>query len=80
MIKKFKQKKLKDLFENGKSAKIGNNLHKRILLILDILHGACVPEDANFPGSKFHELKGNLKGFYSVSASGNWRIIFRFEN
>jgi len=47
---------------------------------LDILHGACVPEDANFPGSRFHELKGDLKGFYSVSVSGNWRIIFRFEN
>jgi len=80
VIKKFKQKKLKDLFENGKSAKIGKNLQDRILLILDILHGACTPEDANFPGSRFHGLKGDLKGFYSVSVSGNWRIIFRFEN
>ncbi len=64
MIKKFKQKKLKDLFENGKSPKIGKNLHKRILLILDILHGAYIPEDVNFPGSKFHGLKGDRKGFY----------------
>ncbi len=80
MIKKFKQKKLKDLFDTGKSAKIGQTLHRRILLILDILHGACTPEDTNFPGSRFHELKGSLKSFYSVSVSGNWQIIFRFES
>lgn len=24
-------------------------------------------------------LKGDLKGFWSVSVSGNWRIVFRFE-
>lgn len=33
----------------------------------------------NFPGSNFHPLKGNLKGFYSVHVNGNWAIIFRFE-
>jgi len=25
-------------------------------------------------------LKGELKGFWSVTVSGNWRVIFRFEN
>jgi proteic killer suppression protein len=25
-------------------------------------------------------ITGDLKGFWSVSVSGNWRIIFRFEN
>ena len=24
-------------------------------------------------------LKGNLKGFWSISVSGNWRIVFRFD-
>ena len=24
-------------------------------------------------------LKGDLKGFWSVSVSGNWRVVFRFE-
>ena len=32
-----------------------------------------------FPGWKLHPLKGDLKGFWSVSVSGNWRVIFRFE-
>jgi len=25
-------------------------------------------------------MKGDLRGFWSVKVSGNWRIIFRFEN
>jgi proteic killer suppression protein len=33
----------------------------------------------NQAGYYFHALKGDLKGFYSVRVSGNWRIIFRFE-
>lgn len=33
----------------------------------------------NQVGYDFHALKGDLKGFYAVKVSGNWRIIFRFE-
>jgi proteic killer suppression protein len=28
---------------------------------------------------RLHPLSGNLSGLWSVSVSGNWRIIFRFE-
>jgi len=30
-------------------------------------------------GFGLHPLKGNLQGFWAVSASGAWRIIFRFD-
>lgn len=33
----------------------------------------------NFPGSGLHLLKGEYAGFWSVKVSGNYRIIFRFE-
>jgi proteic killer suppression protein len=26
-----------------------------------------------------HRRKGDLKGHWSMSVSGNWRLIFRFE-
>ncbi len=29
---------------------------------------------------RIHPLKGNLKGFWSLDVSGNWRIIFKFNN
>lgn len=34
----------------------------------------------NIPGYKLHKLSGDMKGFWSVTVSGNWRITFRFEN
>jgi len=34
----------------------------------------------DFAGSFLHPLKGPLKGFWAVRVSGNWRIVFRFEN
>lgn len=34
----------------------------------------------DFPGAGLHPLKGDKKEFWSVSISGNWRLIFRFEN
>jgi len=34
----------------------------------------------NLPGLGLHPLKGSLKGFWAVMVSGNWRVIFRFEN
>jgi proteic killer suppression protein len=31
------------------------------------------------PGYKFHALKGDRKGEFAVSISGNWRITFEFD-
>ncbi|HDO34344.1 MAG TPA: hypothetical protein ENH08_04405 [Chromatiales bacterium] len=33
----------------------------------------------DLPGFRLHPLKGELKGHYAVSVSGNWRVTFRFE-
>ena len=30
-------------------------------------------------GYALHPLKGDLKGFWSVKVTGNWRVIFRFD-
>lgn len=32
-----------------------------------------------FPGWKLHPLKGNLEGCWSLTVSGNWRLIFLFD-
>ena len=49
-------------------------------LILTKLNIMNIIADMNYPGSGLHTLKGHLKRFFSVSVSGNWRIIFRFED
>ena len=51
-------------------------------IIDDILARLNVAEDVramNIPGWNLHQLTGELKGFWSVKVTRNWRIIFRFE-
>ncbi|MBI3393080.1 MAG: type II toxin-antitoxin system RelE/ParE family toxin [Nitrospirae bacterium] len=31
------------------------------------------------PGWKLHPLRGGLKGFWSLTVTANWRLVFRFE-
>lgn len=78
-IKTFRHKGLKKFFDSGTKAGIQAAHADRVALILDLLNDALEVRDMNFPGSDFHPLKGNLKGFYSVHVNGNWTIIFRFE-
>ena len=37
-------------------------------------------DDMDIPGFKLHPLKGKLKGRWSISVSGNWRITFEFRD
>ena len=32
------------------------------------------------PGYRLHPLKGDMAGLWSIRVSGNWRVVFRFEN
>jgi toxin HigB-1 len=51
---------------------------RRILTVLDTIKTLTPLQQ--FPGYRLHPLKGSLKGFWSVTITGNYRIIFRFEN
>lgn len=80
MIKSWKHKGLKKFFETGNKSGITVSHEKRLKIILQRLSAAIVPEDMNTPGMRFHKLSHNLAGFYSVSVSGNWRVVFKFSN
>ena len=53
---------------------------ERIALALADLESAVRPSDVDLPGYRLHPLKGDLRGLWSISISGNWRITFRFED
>jgi len=74
----FRHKGLRELFETGRTAKIGRPLHKAALLILDRLNAIAGPEDCRGVRG-FHELKGDRKGTYALKLTGNWRITFRWQ-
>jgi proteic killer suppression protein len=43
------------------------------------LAASTAPNDMDLPGLRLHPLKGRLKGRWSVSISGNWRVTFAFS-
>jgi proteic killer suppression protein len=47
--------------------------------ILARLDEAATPQALNLPGYRLHPLKGELKGFWSVTVRANWRLVFRFQ-
>ena len=77
MIGSIQHKGLADLYWKDQSKGVMQSLVKRLRQILALLETAKTVDDMNIPGLKLHQLKGELKGFYSVSVSGNWRVIFR---
>jgi proteic killer suppression protein len=79
-IVSFRHKGLRRFFETGVKTGIPPHFATKLALILDRLDAAHDPKDMNFPGSDFHALKGDYKGFYSVHVNGNWTIVFRFES
>jgi toxin HigB-1 len=79
MIKTWKHKGLKLFFQTGSKAGIMPIHEKRLKVILQRLNASVAPEDMDTPGMDFHALIGNLKNNYSVTVSGNWRVIFKFE-
>lgn len=79
MIRGFRHKGLKRLFENGEIRGIRADHVQKVENILAVLNRARKPEDMNLPGFRLHRLKGDLKDFWSVTVRANWRVIFRFE-
>ncbi|MDP3428330.1 MAG: type II toxin-antitoxin system RelE/ParE family toxin [Humidesulfovibrio sp.] len=80
MIKSFAHKGLEEYFYDGTTRGIQARHADKLARILDRLDAAEDAHDMGYPGSALHPLKGGLKGFWSVKVSGNWRVIFRFED
>jgi proteic killer suppression protein len=79
MIRSFKHRGLKRLYERDDGSGIRPDLVDTVQEILTALDDASAPQNLNLPGYRLHPLKGDLKGFWSVTVRANWRIIFRFE-
>lgn len=77
-IESFKNKSLRKFFEDGEDRKIPSEMRDKIGSLLDLLDAATAKKDLNV--ADFHELKGDRKGTFSWSVTGNYRLTFRFDN
>ena len=80
MIRSFKHRGLKRLYERGNRSGVRADHANRIEDILARLDVAVRPSELNLPGYALHPLRGELKGYWSVRVSGNWRIVFRMHD
>ena len=80
MIKSFRHKGLKKLYDTGSQQGVKPEHANRLRLILARLDAIQAAQDMDLPGLNLHTLKGKYKRYWAVSVSGNWRVIFRFEN
>ena len=78
MIRSFKHRGLKRLHERDDRSGIRPDLREDVEDILARLDQAATPQALNLPGYRLHPLKGELRGFWSVTVRANWRIVFRF--
>lgn len=75
MIDGFKNKGLQELYQTGRSRRIGADYVKKCMRILQLLETASQPEDMNIAGYRFHSLHGNPQR-WSVRVTGNYRVTF----
>ena len=80
MIISFRHKGLRQFFETGSTAGVQANHAKRLRLQLVALDTAQVIDDMDIPGFRLHPLKGEMKGRWSITVNGNWRITFEFKD
>jgi proteic killer suppression protein len=76
----FRHKGLRQLYTDDNSKALSASLVDKLRKLLFALETAQHLEQVGrFPGWKLHALKGDLKGFWSLTVTGNWRVIFRYD-
>lgn len=80
MIRSICHRGLKRLCEDGDPRGV---IAEHVIKLGDILarlDAARAVSDMEVPGFRLHPLKGELKGFWSVTVRANWRVMFRLDN
>ena len=79
-IRSIRHKALSRLFSQDGRRGLAPEQVPKLRRVLSALDAALdVEEMRAYPGWRLHALKGDLEGFWSIVITGNWRLIFRFE-
>ena len=80
MIKSFKHKGLEEFYASGNTKGIQTKHSRKLRMQLAALDTAQTIEDIDIPGYRLHQLKGSLKGLWSITVNANWRVTFEFTD
>ncbi len=73
-------KGLRRLYETASASGVRADQADRLRRVLAVLDRIKTPEEADLPGYRLHALKGQLRGSWSITVSGNWRVTFRMND
>lgn len=77
---RFRHRGLRLLYEDGDPKALSSSQIDKLRKLLFALETADELERVGrFPGWRLHPLKGDLRGFWSLTVTGNWRVIFRYD-
>ena len=77
---RFRHKGLKQFHEGGSAKGVSPATAEKLRNLLFAIETAETLDQLNrFPGWKLHPLKGDLRGFWSLTVTGNRRLIFRYD-
>ena len=77
---RIRHKGLRALHERAAAGRLPASLVPRLRRILFRLQEATHPGSADAPGFRLHPLRGDRAGQWSIRVSGNWRVVFNFED
>ena len=79
-IDSIRHKGLRLLYEENNSKGVqASTVDKLRKLLFAVETAAGLDDLAVFPNWRLHPLKGNLEGFWSLTVTGNWRMVFQYE-
>ena len=80
MIKKFADKRTRELCLTGKGKRFPPDVANRAARKLEYVDLATSLDDLKVPpGNLLHRLEGDREGQYAIAINDQWRICFRFE-
>jgi proteic killer suppression protein len=80
VIQSIRHKGLRLYYEEGDGSKLPASHLSKIARLLTALDAVSSDEDVRALGSGIHRLKGSYEGFWALSITPNYRIIFRFKS
>ena len=79
-LTRFRHKGLRQLHADDNAKGVRPAMADKLRKLLFALETADdIEQVSRFPGWKLHPLKGDLKGFWSLTVTANWRVIFRYD-
>ena len=79
-VRNIRHRGLRWLWERNDHRGVPAQSADKLTRMMAALNRTSAPEKlAAVPGWRLHRLAGGRAGFWSLTVTGNWRLIFRFE-